>query len=328
MLAIGLGNMEAYRQLPVVGQANDVWHWTSLFSFWPILGLVYLVYGRRHPSYIHVPLSVLTLLALVNNYPFTVSRWNPHWGDMGSAPYQHYIDYVNQRGGLAFWAGLEQRNERPLEPMFRGFRPAQVKTDAHVQDLVATRDYGGFISEGGPLGGAQKIGSTWDQALTEFVAGERRSPSWFMGVRADKSKPFDGETTVFLVREKSRRAILESIRQGRMYAVDGKPLSLRLERFEAVTEKGRTLFGGLVASNGKVRLGAKVTKPDRQEEEVSVTVVKDGRVVARVEGQTPMEFNHLDYDIEPGKRSYYRLMVKSANAELTANPVFVDGVSP
>jgi len=85
--------------------------------------------------------GILILLAglvfLFNNFPFRCSKFSQYEGSLGIKPYQHFIDYVRDRGGLTFWAHPEARNYQRIGII-------STETSEHTSDLLQADNYSGF----------------------------------------------------------------------------------------------------------------------------------------------------------------------------------------
>ena len=330
MVAVGLGSAESYAGLPVIGGGSThVWHWSSVALLWPALGLLYcLLLGRGKPPLIRMGVGLVSALCLVNNWPFKVPLLDAYHGDLGPAPYQHYIDYVNDKGGMALWAHPESRSTIPPMSFFGGLMEVVSETDAHAEDLVETYDYTAFAALYADRITATEPGSEWDQLLLDHTKGRRDNPIWGIGERdyhyAKKGK-IDGILSVFLVREKSKRAVMEALRRGRLYATRGGHERLVLNRFVVETESARGVAGTEVESSGKALVLVDIGRIDGEAEKIRVTLIKSGEVVADLTGVTPIRLEHIESNIQEGERVYYRVMGYRRKAALISNPIFVTG---
>jgi len=334
LMAIDLRTPEAYARLPVIAsEALEVWHWSSLLLLWPLLGLIYAWVGR-HPRALRWPVAVISVLCLVNNFPFKVPLWDAYSGDLGPAPYQYYIDYVIDHGGLVFWTHPESKSTiKPID-VFGGQARIFSVTPPHAEDLVHTYGYTGFAALYGDNITATEPGRQWDQILQEYLRGERQRPIWGDGEidyhydDVKRRNQIHDILTVFLVQERTREAVLEAMRHGRMYAARGGDEMLLLSSFRVDTELERAVAGEEVASQGDAEVHIRIDKASGGEEQTRVRLIKSGEVVAQVSGVTPLEFKHIDTSIQPGEKVYYRLLAYSRTARLTSNPIFVTGVKP
>jgi hypothetical protein len=330
LICIGLDE-EDYLNLPILGgEGIRMWHWSSLLLLWPLAGLVYVVVAAgRHPAFLRWTVLAISLVALAENIPFTVPLMDQYNGDLGAAPYQYYIDYVNDRGGMVFWPHAEARSTIPPESLLGGRLQVGSKTPAHAEDLVLTRRYTGFAALYGDNITATEPGREWDQVLNEYLVGVRDRPSWGTG-EIDYHGDVPGNQihdilTVLYVRERSRLGVMEALRQGRIYAVRGGDQQLELNRFEVKTDIGQGIVGEHVKTMGKAEVHIELAKMNGLEEEVQIRLVRSGVVVADFWGTTPLEFTHIESAIKPEEKLYYRLLANSRTAKLTANPIFVSG---
>ena len=331
LLAVNLQTTEAYDSLPSMGREHvEIWHWSGLFLLWPLLGVVYGFVARgRHPAGLRIPVAVISALCLINNFPFKVPLMNAYSGDLGSAPYQFYIDQVNARGGMAFWPHPEALSPAQPESYLNGLFNIINATQAHDEDLVSTRDYTGFAALSGSRATVAEPGGEWDQVLNEYTTGQREKPVWATGERDfsgdQKGLGIDRILTVFLVREKTRAGVLDAVQKGRMYAVQGGGEQLVLNRFEVETGAGRAQAGETIEATEPVEVNVAIEKLNESEEQVHVRLIRSGEVVVEFNAVTPLEFKHVDGELAPGESAYFRLMARSRTARLVSNPVFVRG---
>lgn len=339
MLAVDLRTEEAYEGLPVLGSDSIwEWRWQSLALLWPVAGLLYAFWlGRSlHGRVVRYAIAAVSVVCLANSavVGFKVPSMDPYHGDLGPVPYQRFIDYVEEQGGLSFWAHPEAASTIPPRSFLNGLLRVTSRTDPHAADLVATRDYTGFASLYADHITATEPGGEWDRVLTEYLSGSRRRPVWGTG---DIDYHVDEEggrihdiSTVFLVRSRERSQVMRSLRGGHMYAVRGGDDALRLSSFTVSTEAGTAIAGEEIPGYGRAHLSLSLDTFDGTEDEVHVRVIRgDGsgeiRVMDEVSGISPFVLDRVDMDIEAGRRVYYRLLARSATSMLTSNPIFVTG---
>lgn len=337
LLAIGLETAEEYASLPVLG-SEAIWveQWTGWLSLWPLAGLAYaFLLGANRWARIGVgALSVLCLLDVFGGRPLHVPMMDAYSGDLGAAPYQHYIDHVEGRGGMVFWPHPEARSTIAPKAFLGGLVQVVSETPPHPEDLIHTSGYTGFAALYADQISATDPGQEWDQALGQYLSGKRSRPVWGTGdidYHVDEPGGYIHDIlTVLLVRQRTRSEVLEAMRKGRMYAVRGGDEALQLRRFTAVTSAGEGVMGETVTSSGIARIAVEIARFDGAEDRVHVRLIRgdgEGRaqVVAQVDGVTPLEFEHVDTQIDAGERLYYRLMAATRGSRLTANPIFVSG---
>lgn len=334
LLAVGLDSEEAYAKLPVVGGAgNQIWHWSSALLLWPLFGLLYaLAVGRSHPFMLRSLVGIISALCLANNAPFKIALFDAYSGDLGAAPYQYYIDYVNDHDGMAFWAHPAATSPLRPQALLGGLAHTMSATPAHPEDLLETRDYAGFAAIYGDRMTFTDPGGIWDQVLLEYSAGKRRQPAWGYGEidfhYHSEADPIDDKLTVVLARQKTRQGVLEALRQGRTYAVWGSDEHLLLEHFTVETGAARAVVSEEIESRGSVAVSVDISKLNGHSEPIRLRLIKAGVVVADINAETPLSFRHEDAGIRPGEKTYYRLIATGDKIRLTSNPIFIAGVEP
>ena len=267
-------------------------------------------------------LVIFSILAIVDYNPFRSSLFNPYEGFRGIAPYQELINYGNERGGLCFWNYPEQRSG------IRKYGPIKVATPPYPEVLHQSRNYTGFAAIYGENVTVTDPGKEWDRVLNEYCRGERERPPWGIAT-ADFHK--DGRSvqrlgaypTTFLVKEFSKKAILEAMKSGRMYCSLGEgQIWPRLDYFTVMGEEGEKAFMGETLTTSrypviKFRISYNSGKPRA----VHILLIRGGTLLHTFKGKTPMEIEYTDEKAPPGERTYYRLM--DSKKHLTSNPIFV-----
>ena len=349
MLVLGLEKADDFHNLPTVSNRKPlIVAWSSLLNLWPLPLLVFalarLFPPRRATPYPYAlaaqptatpkapePLStglrrarkssmmliVISLLFLVNNFPFFQPKYDQYHGDQGSAPFQDLIDYVNDRGGLIFWSAPDiSTGVFQAGPMLMETRP-------YSSELLTTRNYTGFavFAEGMKSSGIP--GGIWDKVLTEYVHGDRARPVWAIGELDYEEGDWMGETqTVFMLRELSRKDMLAALREGRIYAVTGsakvpKPV---LEKFQIWDEAGQRWaeMGETATVRRPTRIKIELIVPP-EAPALELRLIREGAIVWNTEITGSFnEIIELDYQQTQGM-TYYRLDLDS---QLIANPVF------
>lgn len=323
--AVGLSDAEAYGGLPVSGGAGiGVWNLSSVLLLWPLLGLAYAVVARAHPLALRLVIGAASLLCLVENVPFTVPLWDPYKGDLGPAPYQHYIDRVNEGGGLALWLPVDEALSQRRIALFFGQLTAFVPPAEMGDELLKTRGATAFAALHSGRASAADLGRSWDKVLIEYLNGERRQPLWALGcVDYDSGAQLDSILTVFGVRQASRAGLFEAMRQGRMYAVSGGALRLQLEDFRAESADRSAGAGETLVGAGSVEVIARLSSQNGAVQQVRAQLIRAGKIVREVRGTTPLEMRYVE-EVEGGKpvKTYFRLMAQSGDSRLVSNPIF------
>jgi len=254
---------------------------------------------------------------------------HPYRGNLGAEPYQAVIDAATRAGGLVFWSFPEARDlER--EPV-GAWSSVTLRTDPHPEMLLRTGGYTGFGGVYPDTVTFTEPGREWDRALAEYAEGRRTRPPWSIGEVGyhGPPKPLDEAITVCWLPERSRRALLTALAEGRCYGT--RPLDgyhLLLDDFAVAQEPegpGAGMGAELVTAGPRpLRLRLSLSASDGRTAPVSVRVIKSGRVVAELTGRTPFQGTWTDDPPGRGRREVYRLQVVRPHV-LLSNPVFVRG---
>ncbi|MCM8763131.1 MAG: hypothetical protein NC936_01185 [Candidatus Omnitrophica bacterium] len=344
ILVIGMDKESDYKYLPVVANKSALmlpFKFKNIFYF--VLPLLVFLSGifllrRWYIYYRHVQKTILILitaifwsaliiiglLSLLNNYPFRDYKFNPYQGNLGALPYQNFIDYVSQRGGLTFWAHPEAEN---ISEICR----IKIITAGHAQDLLKTKDYTGFcvFYEGYQQIG--KPGGIWDGLLLDYCKGIRRLPVWAIGGLAfdytgDLDEYMKDLRNILLVERLDKGAVLDALRKGRVYVLKGKTSShFTLDKFivkDTLSSSFKTM-GELIEICDNLQIQISAHLSDERVEHFTVRLIRNGSVVKTFDVTTPFDIIYQDnYDLG-SEMIYYRLEIQSPGLLLVTNPIFV-----
>jgi len=164
--------------------------------------------------------------------------------------------------------------------------------------------------------------------LNQYAAGERRRPAWALGESGFHDlaggKAIGPVQTVFLVRERSPRAVLDALRAGRMYALQRtRELSLELTDFSVTAGEAVALAGetALTAPGTSLDVTIAVDSPRGARQDLRVTLVRNGVVLGAWIGPTPYRGAHRE--VFDGTPLVFRLEVRGQGPRLLSNPIFV-----
>jgi hypothetical protein len=341
LLVFGL-DAAALRALPVTGNpVTGRYGWASVLDALPAFLLVpgVILLARRRPSLRPVGRVVVVVrqrrwlagallcgvgvAALVRGWPFTLDPYPPY-RDLGLSPHQDLIDYVDRAGGATVWSFPEARDEgqRQIGPVRVAWR-----TPPYPDDLLRTAHYTAFGAVYEDTTHLERPGGGWDRLLGQFASGDVSRPAWGVGESGfhgfSAGKDLGTVRTVFLVEERSERAVLDALKRGRLYAVQRtRETELVLAGFTAragaaSATSGQTLR---VAAATPVAVSVDVEATGAPARDVRATLVKNGAVVAVWTGPAPIRAEHLD--VFDGAPTFYRLDVRGPG-RLLSNPIFV-----
>jgi hypothetical protein len=340
LLVFGLDEA-SLRSLPVSGNRIGGFGWSSVLDALPgillVPGVYLLTLKRRTLKRLGRVVVVVTqrrwlggsvlcavaVIALVRGWPFTVDPYPPY-RDLGLGPHQDLIDYVDQLGGATVWSFPEARDagEQRMGPV-----KVSWFTPPYPDDLMRTARYTAFGAVYEDTTRLDRPGGSWDRLLGEFAAGDRSRAAWavgesgFHGFTAGKS--LGKVRSVFLVEERTERAVLDALKRGRLYAVEQEGgAELVLAEFSIRAGASAGVSGDLLrvpeAAQVEVTVAVESTGPTTRE--VRVTLVRNGAVVRAWTGPPPFRVVHRD--VFDGSPTFYRLDVRGPGRLLT-NPIFV-----
>lgn len=329
ILIVGLENPEDYRNLPILHNSFSTEYLNFflpkilIFIISFILGLILLKW-KGYYRIAGIVISALSLLFLVNTDPLRSSPFDQYHGDQGIDPHQLVIDYVNSKGGLTFWNYPETRSGvRKMGPIF-------VNTPPYPEVLRQSRGYTGFASLYGDNITVTEPGGIWDRVLLEYCKGERNRPVWGISTADFHKDGGAGEKlgnypTVFLVKEKTKREILEAMRAGRMYACQSKyPQRMILNEFSVCGSGCETsaTSGDEILLSEHPRIRISLSLKQVSEKGVKVRLIRSGQLIEVFEGFLPMAIDYIDKYYRPGEKIYYRIDARGDGA-VVSNPIFV-----
>lgn len=344
LLVVGLTRPEDFAAIPAIGNGWRPGSSRTLTTLAAALGAlaggVYLVRHRRERQvrlahftvrvqkrYRLWGASALGLGALLLAEALTASDFNPYRGNLGVAPYQASIEAVAARQGMTLWSLPEARDESTQS--LGAWGSVTIRTDPYPEALAQTQGYTGFGAIYPDTVTITRPGGLWDQILRDYAEGRRARPVWGFGEVAyhGPPKPLDEALTVFLVADRSRRAVLEALRTGQLYALRPLPgYHLVLDEFAIAQDAGGQPvgMGGQLTAGGQepLRLRIRLTASDGREVAVSLKVIRSGRVVETLKAVTPIEATLPADPPGPGTREFFRLEVDLPHP-LLSNPIFV-----
>ncbi len=341
LLVIGLKSAEDYRHLPSIANGyprefspkaliNLIWGATALIGIGVYrkrkvkriyFGNQTFAVSTRRNQAIGAVIVLASLLFLINNYPFLPPKYDQYHGDQDGEPYQVLIDYVNQRGGMVFWAHPEVEQKMKVNGI-------ELYTPPYHEHLLKTHGYTGFAIFWEGMKYIGTPGGIWDKVLNEYCRGERERPVWAIG-----ELDFEGEgsvenvkemATVLLLREKSREEVLESLKAGRMYATRSFASQwLTLEEFSVGDPYGVAHMGETLRTHDPPHIRIKFAST--QAKKFRIQVIRNGAVIGTfpIHGSGVVEFD--DRTVHRSGKVYYRILAFTGDwAFLASNPIFVE----
>ncbi len=357
MLVMGLDKPEHIEHLPSVEAG-----YPSRYTTRSLMGLLWLIPlviafilfkppDERHVYYrnsiaklfsdemnmIALPMMAVSVVFLVEAFPFKEPFFDQYGVDKEEKPYQAVIDYVNDLGGLVFWAHPEASyNQRISSEQGNPFLSYALRTvlndgidivtDSYYHLLNSTVDYTGFaiFFEGSRHVG--NPGGLWDSLLLQFCKGTRDRPVWAIA-EIDMEEGTDPKTatesqTVFLVREKTKEEYLEALRKGRVYCFNKGLTNWTTIKEYSVASAGKKAISGEILRYAEDAVMTFDIDIRRHDVRLNVVVIVDGQPVLqqRYDGTAPLTVPLFEPHDDIG---YVRVVMYWGDTMVVAtNPIF------
>jgi len=329
LLTIGMESPDDYENLPILHNNLSMNYFTKalpeviLFSFSLIASLI-LIRWRGLLRVTGIITLILSVAFIINSNPFRSSPFDPYHGDLKMAPYQLVIDYVNSRGGMAFW------NYPQTKSGVREMGPIHVSTLPYPHVLLESKNYTGFAALYGDNITLTEPGNIWDTALKEYSLGYRDRPPWGIATADFHQEGKGGDQlgtyqTVFFVQEKKKNDVLKALRNGKMYASQiNYPQVLKLEDFSVSSSDDRTkgISGDEITLKEYPRVRISISTSVPSSNKVKIRLIRSGEMIYLFEEKLPLMIDYVDPYYKPGERIYYRMDLHG-NGAIVSNPVFV-----
>jgi len=327
ILILDLDRPEQYSSIPALGNDLTFKYTPLLFPRFllfliPFLIGLLLLFWRGTGRKTGLIIALVSGFAMVDYNPFRSSIYTPYQGSQGIAPFQEVIDYVRDQGKFCFWNYPEQRSG------VRKHGPILLNTPPFPEVLEQSFDYTGFAAIYGDMITATDPGHEWDRALNEYCSGVRASSPW--GISAADFHE-DGKLglklgafpTTFLVKEISKKGVLDAIGKGRMYCSkgDGRVWPV-IDYFTVSSAEGeRAFMGETLTTSSPPVIRFRVSMNSDQEQPMTLFLIRGGTLVKTFGERTPVEVEYADPEAPKGELTFYRLIDRNKN--LTSNPIFV-----
>ena len=329
LLTVGMESPQDYEGLPILHNGFTKRYLSMAFTELVLFGFAFitgiaLIIWRGFYRIGGVALALLSLVFAWNSNPFRSSPYDPYHGDQGIAPYQHFIDDVSSRGGITFWNYPETKSG------VRDLGPIKVKTEPYPWVLLDSKGYTGFAALYGDTITITEPGNLWDKALIEYCRGYRDRPPWGIATADYHKEEHAGEKlgnfqTIFLVKEKTKGAVLEAMKAGKMYAYQGAyPRSVRLTEFSVSdsAEVTKGLSGDDIVVQGPPRIKVALTASEALDQPVRVRLIRSGQLIETFDAKLPMTVDYEDESAAIGEKYFYRIDMQGCGI-LVSNPIFV-----
>ncbi len=303
LLVFGLETAEDYENLPSIKNGFE-----SKFTFWSLLYIIPFItlwfgvkiyrtvintqvrkYGVLHDKKRGFQkegaiIIVLSIIYILNNFPYFVEPIYDQYENAGEKPYQALIDYVNSKGGMTFWAHPEKNNNLDLGKTL-GMN-VRMQTNEYSNSLTQTTGWTGFATfwEGAKKTGS--IGGVWDKQLKQFCLSNQENPTWTISeLDYDGGEPKNIAESLTLVytHERDQKGVLNAIRKGRL--VNYRNFAHTYLTFNEFSVKNSKNFKKIIGEtlalekgeNPVFRFDFDIDK--KMKEKLSFFFIKDGKIL-------------------------------------------------
>ena len=329
LLTVGMETPEDYENLPILHNglslqfARNFFPELIFFSISLVAGII-MIRWRGIMRIAGIVIVTLSIAFILNSNGFRSSPFNPYQGNQGMAPYQLFIDYVNSKGGMTFWNYPETKSG------VRKLGPIRVSTLPYPAAIQESEAYTGFAAIYGENITLTEPGNIWDTTLKEYCTGYRDRPAWGIASadfhkEGERNEKLGNYQTVFFVREKSKIAVLDAMKKGRMYACQvAYPQSLKLDEFSVSSagEQKKGISGDTVVMQGFPKIRIALSTSGAAKPTVKVRLIRSGEMIYAFEDKLPLQIDYVDPYYKPGDKIYYRIDIKGAGT-IVSNPIFI-----
>jgi hypothetical protein len=329
ILTIGMEHPEDYENLPILHNGFSTQYLRmaipEILLFFIILILaVFLIKWRGFYRFAGIIIFIWCVASIANSNMFRSSPFDQYNGDQGIAPYQHLIDYVDSKKGLAFWNYPETKSG------VRQMGPIYVDTPPYPEILEQARGYTGFAAIYGDNITVTEPGNIWDRVLMAYCEGRRNRPVWGISTadfhkEGDAGEKLGNFPTIFLLQEKSRKGVLEALRNGKMYACQGGyPQLVKLDEFSVCSLDGKNkgISGDEIVLRDPPRIKIFLSATKTSKSKVKVRLIRSGELIKTFEGTLPMQIDYEDKYFRSGEKIFYRMDMQG-KGKIVSNPIFV-----
>lgn len=326
LLVLDLPEPALFGLLPVLGLRH------SLLQTWRdyiwlgtlIIFIALFLTALNYLYFVRAAVALIPVALLLWSGPPPPGPFSPYIQNAGIKPYQTLIDSVDSWGGLALWSLVETVDDHH-------YSWGRIHTDPHPEVLTQTHSYHGFGVMYPDNLTAQEPGHEWDTALSAYLNGTSINPPWGWGELALHQEQLGEKKlwhnmTVLFAPDPSREELLHALREGRGYAVhsDFEGGRLRLNRFDAISHEGVAGMGQWLSTTERPSVNALIGFTGEDPPPVTIRLISGGEVVATTQGTPPLALEWTPPSLQPGTRTYCRLLVEGRGHKLFSNPIFIE----
>lgn len=285
-------------------------------------GMNYQIPTRKN-KIVGIMFMSVALIILVNNIPYKLQEYDAYHGDPGAEPYQNVINFVNDKGGLIFWAHPEV--EHKLRANW-----VEAYSPPYPELLLQTSDYTGFAIFWEGMKTIGIPGGIWDKVLMEYCGGKRSRPIWAIGELdfedAEDATLIRETSTIVLSRGHTVEQILEALRSGRMYATrnfSGDYLKLIEFSLSTQDRSAKAVMGETLNCLSIPIIQISVVSSKKSK--FKIQLIRDGKIIEDFNFNRSLQIEYHDNELQQKGLHFYRLLLLENDwTVLASNPIFVN----
>jgi hypothetical protein len=321
IISLGLLSVDDYRNIPIIGNNKGLY---SKINYPRIIILMIIIstalYFKTSKPIIAIALMIIGALFFCDSYPFRTLKFNQYAPAINNLPYQNYIDYINKKNGVSFWAHPQAEDISKIGNI-------KFITEKHSKLLALTKNYTGFAVFYEGYDTIADPGGLWDKLLMDFIHKKRSTPTFAIGAIAlDKERDIETRIqdlqTIVDVQKNDTLSIINALKSGRMYTARGaNSLKFNMSEFFLFTDKSKAFSGETLEINGPFYLRMVCGFTDGVKK-IRIKIISNEKIINERSLIIPTEF---DFQInQPPKTAYYRIEITGEDLHVITNPIFVN----
>lgn len=346
LLVFGLDDVSDYKKLPSIKTGfpvpgNKLFRLVAQnYFYYLVIGLILLItiwliivsLRRKKLSKLSVLLLLLLGYILIAEYPYAPLSVSPYKPETARNAYQYLIDYVKAKQGLVFWAHPEAAYEEHYNLKIPFLKSSvYLKTDKYSHLVYETNHHDGFAGFWEGMKVLGKPGGLWDMQLQEYCNGLRPGPMFTIGEldfeETNDLKLINETNTFIFAKNRSKPAIFEALKQGRMYATRefiGNKLVIDEFRAYDLQDESSALMGETLKIAGSpIAIHLKITVSEKIKNQ-ALTLYRNTVPIKQFVLDQSIDEWIVDKDYPKTGKFYYKVYGGKDFINLVTNPIFVE----
>jgi hypothetical protein len=269
---------------------------------------------------------------LLAEFPYAPIEISPYRPETAVLAYQKLIDYVADNNGLIFWAHPEASYEEQYHLKIPFLEPSVfLRTESFSHLVYETENHHGFAGFWEGMKVLGKPGGLWDMQLQEYCTGLQARPMFSIG-ELDFEETNDlklvNETNTFIFAEnRSKPAIFDALRQGRMYAtrqfLGNKLLIDEFRAYNLQNESSAFMGESLKTTGSPIAIHLKISVTETIKDQ-TLTLYRNTVPIRQIVLKESIDEWIVDKNYPESGKFYYKIYGGKDFINLVTNPIFVE----